>query len=117
MSDVSKTALEVAVADFSTNTTPTDAQLDAWKTQYGKVKVFAVGPHTFAFKQPTRDLVKMANAELVKTKSPDRYSEVIIKNTLLNGQALVASDDEIYFALQGVVDKIVTSYSVELKNE
>ncbi|MBD2769703.1 hypothetical protein IC235_17575 [Hymenobacter sp. BT664] len=95
---------------------PTEHQVAQWVAAHGEVKCFEVGDRQVYFKQPTRQLVKAANAALAKSRDVDAYQETILKNTQLNYQAETESNVQLFFALANKVDEIITSLSATLKN-
>ncbi|GGG33395.1 hypothetical protein [Hymenobacter glacieicola] len=103
-------------ANVDANGNPTEAQIEEWRRKHGKVKCFEVDGKLVYFKQPTRQLVSAATAALTKTRDVSVYQETIMKNTQLNFVDETDQDVELYFALAGKVDEIITSKSATLKN-
>jgi hypothetical protein len=68
------------------------------------------------FKKPDRTLIGQANAVLSSTKNPQKYADIILKNTQLNWQDATATDDELYYALVPLVDSLITAKTAELVN-
>lgn len=98
------------------NGNPTTAQVEAWTAKHGKLKCYIVGGKEVYFKQPGRKLVNAANTALATTRNLATYQETILKNTQLNFIQETEDNDELYFALAGKVDEIITTLTATLKN-
>ncbi len=118
--DIATTATEIATTVqlpmTDDNGNPTAAQVEAWKAKHGKLKCYIVDGKQVYFKQPGRQLVNAANTALATTRNLANYQETILKNTQLNYVQETADNDELYFALAGKVDEIITTLVATLKN-
>ena len=96
----------------------TEDQVNAWKEEFGKLKIVGVDGKLIYFRQPGRDLVNQATAAMIRAKGDvGKYNNIILRNCQLNYIQETKDDDELYFALTSQVDNIVTSKVAELKNE
>lgn len=95
----------------------TEEELTALQEKHnGKVKQFQVGDRVVCFRQPSRQEVALANKELAKTKDVNRYADMLLNSCQLNYKEETAADDELYFALVGITDQLVTTLAASLKN-
>lgn len=94
---------------------PTDEEIEAWKKQYGQITEIAVEERKYHFKNPSRAVVKLANARLAATKSVEDYVDVLINNCILNGKEHLESSDEDYFSILPLVQELIPSKEAVLK--
>lgn len=96
---------------------PTEEQIRLWQAQHGrKIKQVEVGMKVVCFIQPPRAIVEAALEVLQKTKKPLKYAETIMSNCQLNYIQETKEDEELFHALAGVIDQVVSSLTASLKN-
>ncbi len=108
--------MEPQVVASSDNYNFSDEQLTQLRQQHGKIKQFEVGERVVCFRQPTRLEMSLANKELAKTKDVSRYTDTILNTCQLNYKEETREDVELYMALAGVTDQVVTTLTATLKN-
>jgi hypothetical protein len=103
----------VAIGD---NRNFTAEEIQQLQQQHSKIKQFEVGDRIICFRQPSRLEMALANKELAKTKDVSRYTDTILNTCQLNYKEETRTNDELYFALVGITDQLVTTLSATLKN-
>lgn len=72
-------------------------------------------PQYFYFKRPSLQVMRLAQKELVKTRDTLGYAQIIIKNTAVNGLAILESDEEVMLAVLPLADEFTTSKVAEIE--
>lgn len=114
-----ETAVACAAAEAEVNTPQligavSQSQIDEWKRKFGKVFSYEVDGKVVYFKQPNRHAVSMAGIE-AKT-NPLKYTEILLKNSILGGAVEMIDDDSVFYGIAAEVDKLIDVKVGELKN-
>lgn len=103
---------------------PDEAQVQAWKAQYKRIKHIHVTvdlsvygedgteEYDFYFKPVDRNVKSLADKKLLDENhkvNADAYNETIIVGHLLNGHDFFQNDSDVRYALVSQADKIVTA--------
>lgn len=118
---------EDKLSGIESNTNPDEATVAAMKEKYGKLIKITVSPddedgdggeptHVLYFKKRYRQKkeIMMQAAAALQEKRMQKYIEIIIFNSLVNGDKIVKEDDDVFLALMPIADKFFTSYKAVL---
>ena len=114
----------VILSAESKNTNPSPEQVAAWERQYGKLRKVTVremetdeddapadneqSVMTFYFRKISLQNLRIANNSLQKDKDGIKYADILLKNTILNGDFYL-DDSEVFLAFVPLVDKMLAS--------
>jgi Asp-tRNA(Asn)/Glu-tRNA(Gln) amidotransferase B subunit len=108
--------------DLANNTNPSPEEVKGWEEKNGKLtKVKVAGkdgegePQYFYFKRPNLSVLRLAQKDLLKNRDTLGYATIIIKNTVVNGLAVIENDEEILMALLPIADELTTSKVAEIE--
>ena len=91
----------------------TKDQIESWKKQHGTVFQVSVDGKEGYLKKPDRKTLSyaMTNAQT----NPLGFAEVILENCWLGGDEVIKTDDSLFFAAAGQIDKLIEIKEAELK--
>lgn len=96
----------------------TEAQVQAWKKEYGKVRAYSVKKSdtekaTCYLRSPDR---KVMGAALQAQKSdPIKAKETILVNCWLGGDSEIKTNDELFISIAAQLDDLIELKEVEIK--
>jgi hypothetical protein len=101
--------------DNDKNINPTAEQVAAWEEKYGKLKKVVLksteegeADMVFYFKKIDLKTLRLAQNAITQEKDNIKYADIVIRNSILNGQAYL-DDSDVFLGLVQVVDKLLTS--------
>ncbi len=91
----------------------TKEQINNWKQQHGEVFEVAVDGKKGYLKKPDRKTLSyaMTNAQT----NPLGFAEVVLENCWLGGDEDIKTNDGLFFAAAGQIDKLIEIKEAELK--
>lgn len=113
---------------ISKNVRPSEAEIEAWKSQYGNIMIVEVprenergepeAPYTICFKPTIKD--KMATFTLAQKEAnagkPFQFAKVILGAYIINGKDVLQEDNDLLIALLNVAQKIFEKGQAIIKN-
>lgn len=109
------------------NTSPTEAEVSAWTTSYGKLRKIEVNtedeegnpvpPMRFYFKRNIPNKISMltlANKKLQENKDSFAYGKIILNAFAVNGQDILNNNEDVLIAVMPLVDSLVTTATAQL---
>lgn len=91
----------------------TKEQIEQWKKQHGDVFEISVDGKVGFIKKPDRKTLSYAMTEA--QTNPLGFAEIILENGWLGGDEAIKTDDSLFLAAAGQIDKIVKIKEAEVK--
>lgn len=87
-------------------------QVEAWKKEHGAVFAVDVEGHKCWLRKPTRR--EMSYATSVAAKDLLKFNELMLGYCWLDGDEQLKKDDDLFYAVSGVLDQLIEQKKVEI---
>ncbi|MCD8041442.1 MAG: hypothetical protein LUH10_00100 [Tannerellaceae bacterium] len=90
-----------------------DSQIQEWKEQYGDVFCIKTEGHVCYLRKPNRRAISYAT--VAGKTDPLKFNETLMRECWLGGSEEVRTNDDMFMAACGVLDKIIELKQAELE--
>lgn len=90
-----------------------EAQIKAWKAEFGEIFYFKVGPDKECYlKKPTRQA--LSYAAVAAQTDPLQYNEIILEDSWLAGHEEIKTDTGLFLSISQHIPSLVEMVEVEM---